>query len=61
MDTTVARIYGQVYQELRKSGRALSQVDMMLAAISCRMDIIVLTSDGDFKAIQDLRVENWLS
>jgi tRNA(fMet)-specific endonuclease VapC len=60
IDRSVARIYGEVYQELRARGRVLSQVDIMVAALARLMDLTVLTTDLDFEALPDLRVENWL-
>jgi tRNA(fMet)-specific endonuclease VapC len=54
------RVYGEVYIELRRHGRALSQVDMMLAALARQQKLIVLTSDRDFEALSDLAIENWI-
>jgi predicted nucleic acid-binding protein len=34
LDVGTVRLYGAVYIELRRAGRALSQVDMMLAALA---------------------------
>ncbi|HMF10986.1 MAG TPA: type II toxin-antitoxin system VapC family toxin [Gemmataceae bacterium] len=59
LDAETARLYGVVYIELRHSGRALSQVDTMLAALARQHGLTVLTTDRDFEALQDLRVENW--
>ena len=49
-----------VYIELRRHGRALSQVDMVLAALARQHKLVVLTTDRDFEALTDLRVENWV-
>jgi tRNA(fMet)-specific endonuclease VapC len=56
----VASLYADVYHDLRAKGRVVSQVDMMLAALARSMEAILLTSDRDFGALSDLRVENWL-
>src|SRR5262245_47640749 len=61
IDLAVADAYAKVYQELQKKGRALSQVDIMLAAIARRPNAILLTTDGDFQSLSDLRTENWLA
>ena len=53
------RLYGAVYLELRRRGRVLSQVDIMLAALARQHMPIVLTTDRDFEALSDLAVENW--
>jgi tRNA(fMet)-specific endonuclease VapC len=60
LDTETARFYGTVYLELRRQGRALSQVDMMLAALARQHKLTILTSDQDFTALADLHVENWI-
>ena len=61
IDAHTARLYGEVFNEMRQKGRALSQVDMMLSALGRQNKLIILTSDRDFEALPDLRVENWLS
>jgi predicted nucleic acid-binding protein len=38
----------------------LSQVDMMLAALSRQHKVILLSSDRDFEALPDISVENWI-
>jgi tRNA(fMet)-specific endonuclease VapC len=48
------------YIELRRQGRVLSQVDMMLATLARQYKLIVLTTDRDFEALSDLAVENWV-
>jgi tRNA(fMet)-specific endonuclease VapC len=52
--------YGKVYLELQKVGKALSQVDMILAAMSRKEQLTLLTTDQDFQALPDIRIENWL-
>lgn len=59
IDLTTARLYGEMYAELRQQGRVLSQVDFMLAALARQMNLTVLTTDGDFQALPDLSVEDW--
>jgi tRNA(fMet)-specific endonuclease VapC len=59
LDAETARAYGSLYAELRRRGRALSQVDMMLAALARQHKLTVLTTDRDFEALADLTVEDW--
>ena len=61
LDSETSRLYGKVYIELRDQGRVLSPVDMMLAALARQHKLTVLTTDRDFEALSDLRVENWVS
>jgi tRNA(fMet)-specific endonuclease VapC len=60
LDAESARLYGAVYIELRRQGRVLSQVDMILAALARQHRLTVLTTDRDFEALTDLHVENWV-
>lgn len=59
LDAETTRLYGAVYIELRRQGRALSQVDLMLAALARQHKLIVLSTDRDFEALPDLTIENW--
>jgi tRNA(fMet)-specific endonuclease VapC len=60
IDTAVAKGYGALYLELRRSGRTLSQVDMVLAALARQTGLVLLTTDRDFQALPDIHTENWL-
>ena len=60
IDNATARLYGDVYHQLRRSGRVLSQVEMMLVALARQMKLTLLTSDHDFEALPDIARENWL-
>jgi tRNA(fMet)-specific endonuclease VapC len=60
LDGETTRLYGAVYVELRRQGRVLSQVDMMLAAVARQHKLALLTTDRDFEALSDLAVENWV-
>ena len=57
----MASIYGELFQQLRRRGRILSQVDMLLCAMVLHLDVILLTSDRDFEALPEIRTENWLT
>lgn len=52
LDAATARLYGEVYLELRRAGRALSQVDIVLAALARQHKLTVLTTDRDFEALK---------
>jgi predicted nucleic acid-binding protein len=60
-DLVIAHRYAEVYHELRISGCALSQVDILLAAMARHMKATLLTTDKDFQALSDIRTENWLT
>jgi tRNA(fMet)-specific endonuclease VapC len=61
LDSAVARIYGDFFIALRRRGRALSQVDIMEAALCRHMNLILLSTDADFDALPGIRRENWLA
>ena len=60
IDLETARLYGEIHQKLRRIGRVLSSVDKMVAALASQMRVKVLTTDGDFKALPEIKTENWL-
>lgn len=60
LEPTIAPLFAEIYHQLRDKGRALSQVDMLLAALSRSLVATLLSSVRDFEAVDDLRVENWL-
>jgi predicted nucleic acid-binding protein len=61
IDVATADRYAEGYHELRKAGRALSQMHILLAALARQLNAILLTTDQDFQALADLQTENWLA
>ncbi|HEY2412960.1 MAG TPA: type II toxin-antitoxin system VapC family toxin [Pirellulaceae bacterium] len=57
---TTAEHFGEIDQDLRRRGRLLSQVDIMLAALCRELDLALVTTDKDFAALTWLNTENWL-
>lgn len=59
-DRDSALTYGRIAAELRRSGRPMQVVDMMIGAISMNLgDCKVVTTDSDLEAISGLSVERW--
>jgi tRNA(fMet)-specific endonuclease VapC len=59
-DRLAAEHYGRVAAELRRRGRPMQVVDIMVAAIAFAVgDCVVVTTDSDLSAIPGLSVENW--
>ncbi len=54
-----SRAYGEIANDLRRRGRALSQVDIMLAALCQELNLTLVTTDKDFTALRWLKTENW--
>ena len=59
IDLKTARIFGDIYMELRRAGRVLSQVDIMVASMARQMKLTILTTDRDFEALPDIHTEDW--
>lgn len=52
--------HADIFEELRTKGRAMSFVDMTIAALARQMKAIIVTTDRDFEALPDITRENWL-
>ena len=46
---------------LRRRGRQLETVDSLIAVVTLRYGLILLTTDKDFQAVPGLPQENWLA
>ncbi len=59
-DLKAAAEFGRLRAELRRRGRPMQVVDMMIAAIALTLrDCTVVSSDSDLSAIFGLQIENW--
>jgi tRNA(fMet)-specific endonuclease VapC len=47
--------------ELRRQGWQLETVDALIVVVALRHDLVLLTTDRDFRAVPSLRCENWLN
>jgi tRNA(fMet)-specific endonuclease VapC len=55
-----AEQYGRLAADLRRRGRPMSQIDIMVAAIALALgNCTVVSADGDLTAVPGLAVENW--
>jgi tRNA(fMet)-specific endonuclease VapC len=60
-DQKAAFEYGRVAAELRRLGRPMQVVDMMIAAVAFSLgNCIVVSADSDLAAVPRLKVENWM-
>jgi tRNA(fMet)-specific endonuclease VapC len=61
-DEKAAFEYGRIAAELRRLGRPMQVVDMMIAAIAFSLgNCTVVSADSDLAAVPGLTVENWAS
>ena len=59
-DRLAVEEYGRIAAELRRIGRPMQQIDIMIAAIARSIgNCTVITDDADLSAVPGLRVENW--
>jgi tRNA(fMet)-specific endonuclease VapC len=55
-----AEEYGRIAAELRRLGRPIGKIDMLIAAIAFSLGkTTVVSSDADLTAVPDLTIENW--
>jgi predicted nucleic acid-binding protein len=59
-DEQTATEFAAIFQELRSTGRMLSQFDLLIAAVARQGKLTLLTADQDFQPVSQLRVENWI-
>src|SRR5688572_6588828 len=59
LDQVTARRYGELCRDLKARGRALSQVDIMIAALALQMNLTLASTDRDFLWLPALPTENW--
>ena len=59
-DKAAAHEFGRLAADLRRRGRPIQQVDVMIAAIAKTLgDCTIVTGDSDFEAVPGLKIENW--
>jgi tRNA(fMet)-specific endonuclease VapC len=59
-DHAAAQEYGRLLAELRRIGRPMQVVDVMIAAVALSLgNCTVVTTDSDLSAVPRLTVENW--
>lgn len=60
IDEKDGELAAELQISLRLQGQQLETVDALIAATALRYNLVLLTSDGDFKAVPNLQRENWL-
>ncbi len=59
LDKDDAKQAAELSLSLRKQGWQLAMLDSFIAVVALRYDLILLTTDKDFRAVPNLRYENW--
>jgi predicted nucleic acid-binding protein len=60
LDQAMAKSYGDMFLRSKTFGKILSQVDLMLAAMSVHLGVTLLTTDKDFATLTEVKTESWL-
>ena len=55
----VAREYGKLKQRLKEKGRPIPDNDIWIAAAAKHHGMILVTRDGHFGEVEDLRIVDW--
>lgn len=58
-DTSTASQYGRIKNQLREKGRPIPESDIWVSALAQQHGLILISRDGHFEEIEDLRVESW--
>jgi tRNA(fMet)-specific endonuclease VapC len=57
-----AEEFGRIFNELKRIGRPMQQIDIQIAAIASALgNCTVVSGDGDLKAVPELSVEDWVA
>ncbi len=55
-----AEQFGRIFAQLRRIGRPMQQIDIMIAAVAFSLgDCTVVSDDSDLSAVPGLAVDNW--
>ncbi len=58
-DAVTAKVYGDVFHQLRVKGRPIPTNDAWIAALALQHGLPLLTRDGHFREVQGLDVRTW--
>lgn len=58
-DLETASHYAIIKNQLRQRGRPIPENDIWIAAIAKQHNLIVITRDSDFDAVEDIAIERW--
>jgi tRNA(fMet)-specific endonuclease VapC len=60
LDSTAARLYGEIRTRLEEAGRLIGNNDLWIGAHAMALDVTLATNnEREFKRIAGLSVENW--
>jgi tRNA(fMet)-specific endonuclease VapC len=60
LDRRASEEYGRLFVVLKRAGRIIGPIDMLIAAIALSLsECTMVTQDKDFLLVPELKVENW--
>jgi tRNA(fMet)-specific endonuclease VapC len=59
LDAITARHYGEIKNQLRRSGTPIPHNDIWIAAVAKQFDATLATRDAHFKSVKNLAVVRW--
>ena len=61
-DEIASRYYGEIRAKLEKRGIVIGPLDLLIAAHAISRELVLVTNnEKEFKRIQSLKVENWVT
>lgn len=58
-DRITAKLYGELRHDLKRKGRPIPENDLWIAAITRQHNLILVTRDTHFDAIDSIQKESW--
>jgi predicted nucleic acid-binding protein len=55
-DGTASERSARIYKELKRSGKMINELDILIASIAIARDELLVTLDGDFKSVEHLKL-----
>ena len=61
LESEMVLIYAATFLEAKQKGKAISQVDLILASMAKQRNLTLLSTDRDFEPLSQLSIQNWVS
>jgi tRNA(fMet)-specific endonuclease VapC len=58
-DLRTAQLYGEIKNAMRARGTPIPENDLWVAALAQQHDLVLVTRDRHFRAVEGLRLEEW--
>ena len=58
-DSAAAECYGVLRADMQKKGKALGNLDMLIAAHALALGVVLITNDLAFRHVEGLKITDW--